>query len=182
MRHHVFRAARTASLKRGRIFSPSLWYLYFFLGGGTLVILIALFIFFRSTIPNPPLLLVDFLLMLPAFVADMLLMFFGTVLLVFWMRVEVTPEGIIASDKWGIRRTMTWAEIEIVQPATLTGFPCLKLSSFRQSRWALFVPCCMAQPQAFQEAVTHAASPINPLRRALESGGTTQTRRQLPVA
>lgn len=182
MRDRVFQAARAAATERGRMFRPSLWLLFAVFGGGALFLMIAMWLWLRLTLPHVPPFLIDLLHMLPLFLGGLFVEFLYALLVTHWSRVEVTEAGVGACDMWGIRRTMTWAEMETVQPATLVGFPYLKVSSFRQRRCALFVPRYLAEPDAFQEAVVHTASPINPLRRSLEKNGTTETRTALPTA
>lgn len=84
------------------------------------------------------------------------------------VRVDLRADRISASDFWGFRRSLTWAEMESVEPAKLCGFPYLKVQSFRKSRKPIYIPLYFDDHEAFRKKVMVIAAPINPLRQALE--------------
>lgn len=179
MRDRVFQAAHAADSERGRVFLPSFWKLFLMTGGGGAALLSLLWFVLWMLTPMPPPLATWYLSFLPVLLCVIALEFVFALLLLRGFRVEIADSGITSTDLWGFRRTMTWAEMETVQPTNVMGARYLKVASFRQSRWSLYVPHPMAHPRAFQEAVSHAASPINPLRRSLESGGSTAARERI---
>lgn len=101
-------------------------------------------------------------------------------LLMMWIyRVRVTPEGIHGGTAWGTPIYMAWSEMETVRPQKLLGLPYLKVTSFRKNRMPLWIPRFLGTPKAFQEHISHQASPLNPLRQSLENGNSAAERAKI---
>lgn len=145
-------------------------FVYFFVGVGTVGAFLGLIRF------HPP--------TLAAFLAHLL---YGllpyallcTVISVFcaWLfRVRVSPSGIRGMTFWGTPVYMTWAEMQSVKPGSLLGVSYIRVASFRESCPPLWIPGFLAAPTAFKETVAGLTSPIHPLRRSLEKGGSAEER------
>lgn len=90
--------------------------------------------------------------------------------------IRVNDSGITIRDAWGRQRTRSWGEIQSVSATQCLSVPCLKVSAFRSDRTPFLLPMTIARSPEFRESVSRCASPINPVRRFVESGGESARR------
>ena len=105
-------------------------------------------------------------------------------LMVLFFPLRVTSEGLHGQTSLGFPCFLSWAEMEKVRPAPLTrklGIPFVYIHSFQKGRPTLCIPLFLTRSAAFRQAVSDAASPLNPLRQSLENNGVAAERTKLPA-
>lgn len=147
---HVF--AREAVRKSDASFKPNFYVFYAITTGGALSVIVLLLLMTRF----PP---VDEFTI--ALIATLLVSIPATRFAIHLLRVEVEKDVIHSTDYWSVRHSLTWAEIETVEPAMVFGFPYLKAESFRKDHRPLYIPLYLADNEAFREKVICTAAPTN---------------------
>lgn len=102
------------------------------------------------------------------------------ILLSWFYPVRITDNGITATDFWGRKLTLSWGEIETSTATRFMTLPYLKVASFRKDRAVLWLPMFVSRPDGLYQAIRHAASSGNPLRRYIEDETAPEKRERLP--
>jgi hypothetical protein len=103
----------------------------------------------------------------------------GGVYLTWAYRIRVTEDGVHGGTFWSTPVFMSWAEMEDVEPKAYVGWRYFRIRSFRPSCPPMWMPRFLAKPEEFRAAIAQHTSPLHPLRRSLENGGTGETREKL---
>ena len=103
-------------------------------------------------------------------------------LLLRWVcHVRVSAHGIKGLSDGGIPISMTWSEIEKVEPYSVLGIQCLRVRSSEPGRPVLCIARILSRPDAFRECVAGYTPADHPLRRSLENGYSGEKREAQPA-